>query len=108
MSPIKLLLLTLLVCMFLAYLRIFRSQIFDRILVLIFLLVCVTFVAFPNLTTQIAIVVGVGRGADLLLYLFCLFALFLFLLVYRKIAELQKQITEMARHDALNRAKIVK
>jgi hypothetical protein len=45
-----------------------RTKAYKKILLLFFVPVAVVFVLFPDLSTSIANSVGVGRGADLLLY----------------------------------------
>lgn len=62
------------------------------------------FVIYPEESGVIANVLGVGRGADLLLY-FCFMAgVLLILLVHLKFRQQNIMITELARKVALNNA----
>jgi hypothetical protein len=61
----------------------------------------VLFVINPELTTRLAHSVGVGRGTDLLLYLFCLASTTVFLTLYKKNRTVEEKLTEVAREVAL-------
>ena len=81
-----------------------RFEASEKILFLIFVIVSVMAVIEPNALTRIAKLVGVGRGADLLLYLLILAFIFVVLNIYLKFKELEQKITELARRIALNEA----
>lgn len=61
-------------------------------------------VLFPQQTDPIANFVGVGRGADLIVYLVVLALCFAVLHYYTKFVEVQSQITQLVREMALLRA----
>ena len=63
-------------------------------------------VIFPEATNQLANMVGVGRGADLLSYLFMVIAMFVLIHYYTKFAELQRQLTTITRELAILRAEV--
>jgi hypothetical protein len=50
---------------------------------------------------------GVGRGADLLLYLAIVLGGFLFLLVYSKIKRIERDITEVVRQMAILQSQLI-
>lgn len=56
---------------------------------------------FPDSANRIASVVGVGRGADLIFYLWILISVLVFLLLYVKLVSLSQALTRLARHVAL-------
>ena len=60
----------------------------------------------PNLANDIAHKLGVGRGADLLLYVLTLAFIFSLLNTYIKSKDEEKQIVILARHIALLEAQI--
>lgn len=59
------------------------------------------FVLFPSHTTLVAHALGVGRGADLVLYCWIVISLVISMNLRFRIAELHGQITELARELAI-------
>jgi hypothetical protein len=59
----------------------------------------------PDLTTRIAKLLGIGRGADLLIYLLALAFLFLVFYLYQRFQRIESALTELARHIAIQEAK---
>ena len=105
MTPVQPILITLLVCLAAIALLSLRSRLVPRVLVLVLLAAGILFVANPQLANRIAHLVGVGRGADLLLYTFSLTSAYLFLLMYSQLRSLERKLTELTRYDALSSAK---
>ncbi len=68
-------------------------------------IIAVISVLFPDLTNQAAHKVGVGRGADLLIYLLAVAFIASMLNQYMKSKEDEVQITKLARKIALIEAK---
>jgi hypothetical protein len=62
-------------------------------------------IADPDLLQQVAPVVGIGRAADVVLYTFALGSLMTSFYFYARFVRLQRQITELARHLALQQAR---
>ncbi len=58
-------------------------------------------IAFPDLVQAVANFLGIGRGADVVLYLFVLTFLGTSFFLYARCRQLQQQITEIVRHIAL-------
>lgn len=71
---------------------------------IIFILCCLAImtVIFPEIAGYLANALGVGRGADLLLYLSFMIGLLLMLAIHVKITNLNKKITDLARYIAKN------
>ena len=63
-------------------------------------------VLFPNYTTIFATYLGIGRGADLLLYAFVVFALFYVVHQYRRQLWQEKVTTDLSRALTLAQAEI--
>ena len=63
-----------------------------------------TFAAAPDLSTQVAALVGIGRGVDLLLYLSSIVLLFLSFNLYLGQRESREQLTLLARNLSLQSA----
>lgn len=61
-------------------------------------------VLFPDEVTEVAGAVGVGRGADLLLYLLCVTFLFVSIALYLRLNEMHDRYVELARRLALHEA----
>ena len=58
----------------------------------------------PSHTTELAALIGIGRGADLILYLWVCISLNLLLSLHLKLRVQQETITKLARHIALANA----
>lgn len=69
---------------------------------LIWLTACVLILT-PDSLTYLANALGINRGADLLLYGLTLAFLFMSFLLYARIVQLRRQVTELVRHLALTR-----
>lgn len=78
-----------------------RHQAIRRILMLLFVVAAASSVFFPQIWTAMARLVGIGRGADLLLYLTVLFFLGFVMTTYRRFRHMDTQITDLARQLAL-------
>lgn len=81
-----------------------RHQAGRRLATLAFVLFAITAIAFPSLMTRVAHLVGVGRGADLLLYALAVALPVQVLSSFRANAARERQITKLARRIALNEA----
>ena len=63
-------------------------------------------VMFPEQTDVVANYVGVGRGVDLITYIFEVAALFVLIHYYTKFVEMQRQLTQLTREMAILRAEL--
>lgn len=63
-------------------------------------------VVFPGLADDAAHLVGVGRGADLVMYTAVVAVMFVLLHYYTKFVELQGQVTTLTRELAILRAEV--
>ena len=61
-------------------------------------------VVVPETTSEVASWVGVGRGADLVMYVSIVAILFVLVRYYAKFVELQRNVTQLARELAILRA----
>jgi hypothetical protein len=68
-------------------------------------LLLVFLVLFPEYSTKIANMVGVGRGVDLLFYLSNLFLLLLIVALWRRVNMLSETVTKLARELAIEKAR---
>ena len=82
------------------------QQAIRRLFILLALLMGFFAVLFPAYTTVIASYLGIGRGADLLLYAFVIFALFYVVHQYRRQLWQEKVITDLARALTLAQAEV--
>lgn len=104
MKPIQIVLLIGLIIVLISYFRWFRSAAFDKILIALILCAGMCFVIFPDITTRIANLLGVGRGADLLFYIAIIAFSYTLLLLYSKTKALEKQIASLVRRQSLMEA----
>jgi len=84
----------------------FRSRLVYRLLAVVLFLSATVFVFFPDLTTLIARSLGVGRGADLLLYLSLIAGIHIALLLYRRTRELERRMAQLVRAAAIRDAQM--
>jgi hypothetical protein len=82
------------------------QQAIRRLVILLALITGFVAVLFPTLTTVMAASLGIGRGADLLLYAFVVFALFYVVHQYRRQLWQEKVTTDLARALTLTQAEI--
>ena len=61
-------------------------------------------VLFPEALTRVANTVGVGRGADLLLYVLVVTFLLVTMVLFRRLNELERRYTQLARSLAVRDA----
>jgi hypothetical protein len=80
---------------------VFQSRLGARLLAVFFFVAASAFVLFPDSTTRIAHTLGVGRGADLLLYLALFAGIHAFLLLYLRTRHLERKVTELIRAVAI-------
>jgi hypothetical protein len=55
----------------------------------------------PDLVSQVANLVGVGRGTDLVLYGFVVASIFVWIGLYRRLHEMEERFVDLARQIAL-------
>lgn len=67
-------------------------------------LAAVLSVLYPNTLTEVAEIVGVGRGADLLLYVLVVTFMLTSVVLFRRISVLERRYVELARAVALREA----
>lgn len=60
---------------------------------------------FPDITIAMARAVGIGRGTDLVFYLFTIISIIIFFRYFLKFRKMEQQITILARKIALQEAK---
>jgi len=64
-------------------------------------LVAIILILFPKLTSRIAAILGIGRGTDLVFYLFMLFTIVAMFHLYGRNYVLRRDLVELARREAL-------
>lgn len=81
-----------------------NQQAIRRLFIVVALLGGFIAVLFPEYTNALAGLLGIGRGADLLLYSFVVFALFYAVYQYRRQLWQEKITTDLARSLTLTQA----
>ena len=106
MRPIQFILILGLLTSLVVYRRAFRSTLRDRILVLGFLGSGLLAVLFPDYTSTVAEFLGVGRGSDLVMYLFLVAAVFFAILFHAKLSRIEHAQTEIIRFLAISTVRL--
>ena len=75
-----------------------------RLLLLLFALIAVISIIFPDITGIVASWVGVGRGTDLLLYMLVIAFLGYAVVNYRRMNILEGRLTDLARELTIARS----
>lgn len=83
-----------------------RSLAIKRLLAILLAVAAVLAIVFPQALTWVANLLGIGRGADLLLYLFILATIVFALGAVRARARQDARLTELARAVALMEARL--
>jgi hypothetical protein len=78
-----------------------RRSALRRLFVLFFFGAGILFILDPDLSTRIANLVGIGRGADLIFYVSTLFLFFLCFNYYLHFRSLEEQLTHVVREMAV-------
>lgn len=104
MKIIQIILVPALLVLTFVYFRHFRSLLLDRIIILAFGILGVLMVIFPARADKLAQIFGVGRGADLIVYLTLVGLAFIVFILISKISALEARLTEVARSEALAHA----
>ena len=89
----------------LVYFKRWRNRLRDRLLLLGFALAGSLVVLFPDVTANLALLTGVGRGVDLVMYLSIAGLSFFSFLLYAHIRETDRKLTELTRAIAIKTAK---
>lgn len=84
-----------------------RSLALKRIYAILFVIAAALAILFPSLLTEIAHFFGIGRGADLLLYVFIVAVLLFAVAAVRAKARSDARVSELARAVALMEARLV-
>jgi len=106
MKLIQFVLIPALIVLLLLYWKYVRSRTLNRILLLISVLAGIYFVLFPDVTTHLANLVGVGRGTDLVMYVAIVAFSFGYILMYSKLKQQEKTITAIVRDMAIQQARM--
>jgi hypothetical protein len=80
----------------------FINLLWERIITIIITICGVYLVISPTSASTLAKYVGIGRGADLVFYLFILYSWFRFSLITFKMQSTDKKLTVIVRNNAIN------
>lgn len=89
--------------LFIVYVYRLRSVLLERFIYLACALVGLVLVIAPDFSTRIANLLGIGRGADLLVYLFIIAGLFYAVSLRARIKRHEQMLTDLVRQMALQK-----
>ncbi|MBO7619556.1 MAG: DUF2304 domain-containing protein [Victivallales bacterium] len=81
-----------------------RNKLFGRLFFILQFVMGVVFVIWPDLTTRLANMIGIGRGTDFLLYLLIIFVYFSGMCILAKFRQIERRQTLLIRQLALRGA----
>ena len=105
MRPVQFILVLLVAGVTFFYFNRMRSSAADRFVVIVFGALGIFLAIFPDVTSKLADVVGVGRGADLFIYLSLVGIGFFGLLLYSKLRDLESTLADLARNISIQKAR---
>jgi hypothetical protein len=105
MKPIQVLMLSAFFAFLVVYFRRLRSRLLDRVILVLLVAAATYFVLDPQACTRMANWTGVGRGADLVLYLGLSVLGFAGLLLYCKHRNMESRFTRLVRAISLLHAR---
>lgn len=100
MSAIQIVLITLVLSIF-VYIRSKRKKIIDSIIYTAVILIALIIIIYPDITTDVANLLNVGRGADLVIYLSIVIGLFFYVRLYYRMISLEETVTKLIRTRTL-------
>ena len=106
MNLIQIVLIAFLLLIVITYFIRLRSQLRDRLLVIFIATGVFALLLFPDVSTQIANIFGVGRGVDFLFYLAHAGTVLVAIILYSKVRQQSDQIANLTREIALRTARI--
>lgn len=83
---------------------VFQSKLVCRLITAFLFCLTTVLVILPDLTSDLARALGVGRGTDLLLYILFFAAVHAFLLLYMRTRKLERKLAESIRALAIRDA----
>ena len=83
-----------------------RSTLLDRLIYVVLIAAGFPLVLYPEWSTRIAHLVGIGRGTDLVIYLFIMFSLFYFASTASAFRKIERELTVVVRTIAINNAAV--
>lgn len=104
-TPIQLLLSGLLLVVAVASLRLFRNRLLYRLFFIGIVFTGILFITVPVLPVYLAMLMGVGRGVDLVFYLLFIGFFFITIVMYRRMLRLDETLTRLIRQNAVNNGK---
>ncbi|MBR6059008.1 MAG: DUF2304 domain-containing protein [Victivallales bacterium] len=81
-----------------------RNKLFGRLFFILQFVLGIVFVIWPDLTTRLGNLIGIGRGTDFLLYLLIIFVYFSEMCILAKFRQIERRQTLMIRQMALRDA----
>jgi hypothetical protein len=108
MRPVQFFLLPCVLFALAKVIRVYKQQSMRTIQFLLWALVWIGsafIVAFPDATSFLAHIVGIGRGADLIIYTSLLVVFYLIFRIHLMLDRLEQEVTEIVRAIALEQLK---
>lgn len=101
MNPFQIIILLVIFSIFFLVTR-SQVQLLERVFTIFIIIVGVVFLLYPNLTTRLANLVGIGRGSDLIFYLFIIYGIFWFSVISNRLRLNDRKITKIIRENAIS------
>ena len=80
-----------------------RNDIIDSLFWIIFWVTTIIIAVTPTIASDIANLVGIGRGSDLMVYMGVLFLAYMIFKTYQRINKMEQNMTKIIRTIAINK-----
>lgn len=101
---IKIILLLPLLGLIIFFIPRLKNRTFYRLFMIVVAIIGAVFIAMPSAADKLAHLVGVGRGADLVMYVSIIFFFVAGIILYSRIRRIEAEQTELVRKIAVQRA----
>lgn len=85
-----------------------KEKLFIRVFIFTISILAIGFIMFPSVTNVVANALDIGRGADLIVYIYIVFSFFAIIYLYTKVRYLTQTSTDIIRELSITKSEMKK